>query len=60
MPGAEPVDWDAEALEGVRERLARALDDLAAGRYPFTPGEWCRRCDFVSFCPAGRKVTGQG
>src|SRR5207248_10865767 len=51
-PEIESLDWDAAALDGVRERLAGALDGLTAGRFPFSAGPWCRRCDFVSFCPA--------
>ena len=55
-PLVESVDWDAAALAGVRERLGSALDGLTEGRYPYSAGAWCRRCDFVSFCPAARRM----
>jgi hypothetical protein len=41
----------------VRARLAATLDALAASRFGPTAGPWCRRCDFVPFCPAGQEHT---
>jgi DNA helicase-2/ATP-dependent DNA helicase PcrA len=48
------TDWSAQTLDAVRERLATALDLLAAGSFAPTAGPWCRHCDFLSFCPAGQ------
>jgi RecB family exonuclease len=53
----DSVDWDGELLGQVRGRLGRALDQLALGRYPATAGEWCRRCDFLSFCASGQAAV---
>ncbi len=53
----DAVDWDAHALVAVRGRLGRALDGLTLNRYPTASGPWCRRCDFVAFCPAGRAAV---
>jgi DNA helicase-2/ATP-dependent DNA helicase PcrA len=45
-----------------RARARRALEDLttAIGNEAFdpTPGEWCRRCDFLRFCEQGRAEVG--
>ncbi|HEV3352247.1 MAG TPA: ATP-dependent DNA helicase [Acidimicrobiales bacterium] len=53
----DAVDWDAELLGEVRGRLGRALDGLTLGRYPTAAGPWCRRCDFVAFCPSGQAAV---
>jgi DNA helicase II / ATP-dependent DNA helicase PcrA len=53
----DPVDWDASLLAEVRGRLGRALDGLTLNRYPATAGPWCRKCDFLSFCPSGQAAT---
>lgn len=59
--GEAPVivstDWDAGRVAGVRGRLAATLDAMAEARFGPTPGAWCRRCDFLSFCPAGQAHT---
>ncbi|CAA9233363.1 MAG: ATP-dependent DNA helicase SCO5184 [uncultured Acidimicrobiales bacterium] len=51
-------DWDAATLAAVRARLASTLDALAEARFGTTPGRWCRGCDFLSFCPAGKAEVG--
>ena len=48
------TDWDAGRVAGVRARLAATLNAMAEGRFGPAPGGWCRRCDFLSFCPAGQ------
>jgi len=53
----DAVDWDDTMLANVRGRLARALDGLTVGRYPTTAGPWCRRCDFLAFCPSGQAAV---
>jgi DNA helicase-2/ATP-dependent DNA helicase PcrA len=55
----DAVDWDTALLGDVRDRLGRALDGLTLGRYPATAGPWCRRCDFVAFCPSGQAAVEQ-
>jgi DNA helicase-2/ATP-dependent DNA helicase PcrA len=46
-----PVDdeWLGEA----RRRVAALVSGAAAGEFPATPGEPCRRCDFARFCDEG-------
>ena len=56
----DAVDWDADLLAEVRARLGRSLDGLTLNRYPATAGPWCRRCDFLSFCPSGQAATDDG
>ncbi|MBV8161513.1 MAG: ATP-dependent helicase [Acidimicrobiia bacterium] len=53
----EAVDWDAATLAEVRGHLTRTLDGLTLGRYPTTAGPWCRRCDYVAFCPTGQAAV---
>ena len=53
----DAVDWDPTLLGEVRSRLGRALDGLTLGRFPTTPGSWCRRCDFLAFCPSGQAAV---
>jgi DNA helicase-2/ATP-dependent DNA helicase PcrA len=57
-PVVESLDWAAATVERVRAGLAATLDDVAAGRYAPTPGAWCRGCDFLAVCPAGRARVG--
>jgi hypothetical protein len=62
-PALLSADWDAGALEAVRGDLAATLDQLAKSyaTHPATngfataPGRWCRGCDFLPACPAGRQ-----
>jgi len=53
-PEVVSSDWDASVAGAVRARLAATLDRLSGGAFGTTPGGWCRGCDFVSVCPAGR------
>ena len=53
----DAVDWDQATLTEVRARLGRALDSLTLGRYPTAAGPWCRRCDFLAFCPNGQAAV---
>jgi DNA helicase-2/ATP-dependent DNA helicase PcrA len=50
-------DWDAAAVDAVRERLADVLDGVAAGRFEPVPGSYCSRCAHVAACPAGQAAT---
>ncbi len=47
-------DWDASRLATVEKRLAHSLGGLDSDAFEMTAGTWCRRCDFVDLCPAGR------
>ena len=47
-------DW----LAAARERLEELTDDIAAGRFEPTPGEWCHHCDFLQFCAVGQTEVG--
>jgi DNA helicase-2/ATP-dependent DNA helicase PcrA len=38
----------------VRARVTEVLEGIAAGRFEAIPGQQCRWCDFLSFCPAGQ------
>jgi len=50
-------DWDASAVDAVRQRLAGLLADVAAGRFGAVPGTYCGRCAHVAACPAGQAAT---
>jgi DNA helicase-2/ATP-dependent DNA helicase PcrA len=56
-PAVESLDWGPATVERVRAHLGATLDRLAADRFGATPGGWCRGCDFLSVCPAGRART---
>jgi DNA helicase-2/ATP-dependent DNA helicase PcrA len=49
---SEPVDdgWLAAARSDLELLAAR----IEAAEWPPTPGDQCRRCDFLRFCPEGR------
>ena len=40
-----------------RARVLEWLSGIAAGKFEPKPGEQCRWCDFLSFCPAGREFV---
>ncbi|MEW6476907.1 MAG: PD-(D/E)XK nuclease family protein [Actinomycetota bacterium] len=50
-------DWDAAAVDAVRERLAGLLDAVAAGRFGPVAGSYCIRCAHVAACPEGQAAT---
>ena len=37
------------------QSLTRLTDAIESSRFEPTPGEWCRRCDFLRFCDAGQQ-----
>jgi DNA helicase-2/ATP-dependent DNA helicase PcrA len=43
--------WRDRALQDL-ERLTGAID---RAEFDPTPGDWCHRCDFLRFCPAGQE-----
>ena len=40
--------------EEVRARVTASLGAIDRADFEPTPGRWCRHCDFLSFCDAGR------
>jgi DNA helicase-2/ATP-dependent DNA helicase PcrA len=46
--------WRVEAEQDL-ERLTGAIDH---GDFEPTPGDWCRRCDFLRFCWPGQQEVG--
>ena len=44
----------------VRDRVAGSLRAIGEGAFDPTPGPWCRHCDFLSFCDAGRGWVADG
>ena len=55
-PLVESTDWTPAMVDEVRARVVDTLDRVAAGRFAPTPGAWCRSCDFLAVCPAGRST----
>jgi DNA helicase II / ATP-dependent DNA helicase PcrA len=53
-PLVETTDWAPAMVEKVRSGVVDTLDRVAAGHFSPTPGAWCRSCDFLAVCPAGR------
>jgi DNA helicase-2/ATP-dependent DNA helicase PcrA len=53
-PLVESTDWAPAMVGKVRDGVVTVLDRVAAGRFSPTPGAWCRSCDFLAVCPAGR------
>jgi len=47
---------DAEALDGLLERVAGVRDGIRAKDFEPTPGRVCQRCEFKSLCPEFRNV----
>ncbi|HEX2026289.1 MAG TPA: PD-(D/E)XK nuclease family protein, partial [Actinomycetota bacterium] len=45
--------------EETRARVKEALAGVSAGRFDPIPGAYCRWCDFLAFCPAGRRQVGK-
>jgi DNA helicase II / ATP-dependent DNA helicase PcrA len=44
--------------EETRARVKEALAGVAATRFDPIPGDYCRWCDFLAFCEAGRRQVG--
>ena len=46
-----------------RRDAARNLEDLTSAiegaRFEAVPGDWCHTCDFLRFCPEGRREVGE-
>ena len=40
-----------------RARVKEALAGIAGGRFDPVPGDYCRWCDFLSFCEAGKRFV---
>jgi DNA helicase-2/ATP-dependent DNA helicase PcrA len=38
----------------IRARIGASLRSIGAGVFDPAPGPWCRHCDFLSFCDAGK------
>ena len=51
------------ADEGWRRDAVRNLEDLTSSieddRFETVPGDWCRHCDFLRFCPEGKREMGE-
>jgi DNA helicase II / ATP-dependent DNA helicase PcrA len=41
--------------EATRARVKEALAGIVGGRFDPIPGDYCRWCDFLSFCSAGKR-----
>jgi len=48
------VRWRQDAARHL-EVLTSAIED---DRFDAVPGDWCRSCDFLRFCPEGRREVG--
>jgi len=48
------VGWRLDAARNL-EVLTSAIED---DRFDAVPGDWCRSCDFLRFCPEGRREVG--
>lgn len=44
--------------ERARDAVTGLVSGIESGAFEETPGTWCRHCDFVRFCPAGREFLG--
>ena len=49
----------AGSVEDMKERLRGFLSGIGERRFGPTPGEYCHRCDFLSFCDAGKRFLAQ-
>jgi hypothetical protein len=46
---------DAAWREAASRQVESLTDAIEAERFDPIPGEWCRSCDFLRFCPEGRR-----
>jgi DNA helicase-2/ATP-dependent DNA helicase PcrA len=50
---------DAAWREAASSRVESLTDAIEAERFEPIPGDWCRTCDFLRFCPEGRQEVGR-
>ena len=48
-------EWRLDAARNL-EVLTSAIED---DRFEAVPGDWCRHCDFLRFCPEGKSEVGE-
>jgi predicted RecB family nuclease len=46
---------DPAWIGSAKDRLIALTNDIAAGEFTESPGEWCRSCDFLQFCEPGQR-----
>jgi DNA helicase-2/ATP-dependent DNA helicase PcrA len=51
----EIVSKPAGDIDATRARVRGSLQAMARGEFEPTPSDFCRSCDFLSFCEAGQK-----
>jgi DNA helicase-2/ATP-dependent DNA helicase PcrA len=59
--GLEEVSYDADEawVDNAAAHLNGLLEAIASKDFDETPGDWCKTCDFLSFCaPGQRSVSG--
>ena len=52
--------WDAAAVDEVRDRLGKLLEEVGAGRFGASPGSYCARCAHVAACSEGQAAAASG
>jgi predicted RecB family nuclease len=50
---------DAAWRETASQNLESLTDAIEGERFEPVPGDWCRSCDFLRFCPEGRQEVGR-
>jgi DNA helicase-2/ATP-dependent DNA helicase PcrA len=60
LASGEEVSSSAGDPAATRARALRTLSAIADGRFEPTPGPFCRWCDFLPFCDAGRRRMDPG
>ncbi|MEX1046645.1 MAG: ATP-dependent DNA helicase [Actinomycetota bacterium] len=53
------VSRAADGREEIRSRVVEALSGIAGGKFDPTPGAFCKWCDFLPFCDAGKAFVGK-
>ena len=59
LADGEEVSHPMARPDEVRARVGESLRSIGAAVYDPAPGAWCRHCDFLSFCEAGRAWTSE-
>jgi DNA helicase-2/ATP-dependent DNA helicase PcrA len=54
----ETTRADSEWRAGAEAELERLTGAIEAAEFEATPGDWCRRCDFLRFCEPGQQEVG--